>query len=174
MFRRHFRESRPFFFYFLRTPGHRVVISSVKIGSRVNGARGRFDKQKIEALLSFALLLLSCNVIINIIIKGKKQMNKESGREVKGLYPRAGSATGNRCSCDTGSFERVLPVNVRAGRASGASSLSSTGGRYRWHRFSSYLGSLPPKRTVLYGHTAVSSTVLLYQHGSGFAGARLN
>ncbi|KYN16796.1 hypothetical protein ALC57_10993 [Trachymyrmex cornetzi] len=33
--------------------------------------------------------------------------------KVKGLYPRAGSATGNRCSCDTGSFERALPVNVR-------------------------------------------------------------
>ncbi|KYM84293.1 hypothetical protein ALC53_05386 [Atta colombica] len=65
-------------------------------------------------------------------IGGKKQRRIKRVGKVKGLYPRAGSATGNRCSCDTGSFERVLPVNVRIGRANGASSsLSSTGGRYR-------------------------------------------
>ncbi|KYN35301.1 hypothetical protein ALC56_10476 [Trachymyrmex septentrionalis] len=64
-------------------------------------------------------------------IGGKKQGRIKRVGKVKGLYPRAGSATGNRCSCDTGSFERVLPVNVRTGRANGASSLSSAGGRYR-------------------------------------------
>jgi len=70
-------------------------------------------------------------IMINIIVKGKKQGRIKRVGKVKGLYPRAGSATGNRCSCDTGSFERVLPVNVRTGRANGASSLSSAGGRYR-------------------------------------------
>lgn len=36
---------------------------------------------------------------------------------VKELYFRAASATSNRCACDAGSFERVLPVSVRVERA---------------------------------------------------------